>query len=123
MNGKSYQYKNEIKEKLSVISNTIDDMYYTLEGELRSEIKKKQDKKETLHKEADEMFEKLDYTICNRILKSKLPLRVKLFNNIECMGYGVTPDNQIEIEFAFNDRFGERYHIELGLQEMKEYIK
>ena len=119
----SYYYKNEIKEKLKAITYDIDGMYNMLEEKLRNEITQRQEEKEGLHKEADEMFEKLNYTICDKILKKKLPLRVRLFNNIKCMGYAVTPRNQIEIEFAFNDRFGTRFCIELGLLEVEYYVK
>jgi hypothetical protein len=119
----SYYYKNEIKEKLKAITYEIDGMYNTLEDKLRNEIVQKQEEKQALHKEADEMFERLNYTICDKILKKKLPLRVRLFNNIKCMGFAVTPRNQIELEFTFNDRFGTRFRIELGLEEIHEYIR
>lgn len=123
MNKNSSQYKNELKEKLIDIANNIDDVYYTLEKELHAEITKKQEKKEIMTKGANDIFDKLSYTICDKILKKKLPLRVRLFNNIKCTGYAVTPRNQIEIEFAFNDRFGTRFRIELGLQEIYEFVK
>lgn len=123
MDKNSNQYKNELKEKLIDIANNIDDVYYTLEKELHTEITKKQEKKEIMTKGANDLFDKLNYTICDKILKKKLPLRVRLFNNIKCMGYAVTQRNQIEIEFAFNDRFGTRFCIELGLQEIYKYVK
>jgi hypothetical protein len=122
MNKDSYYYKNEIKEKLQSFTYDIDEMYYNLENKLRSEIIQNQENKEVQHKEADEMFKKLNYTICNKILKYKLPWKVRLFNNYKCMGYGVTPSNSINISFVLNNNYSIRYEITIGLAEVEKYL-
>lgn len=123
MNKDSYYYKNEIKEKLQAITYDIDEMYYTLESKLRSEIIQKQENKEILHKEANEMFKRLSYDICNNIIKHKLPWRVRMFNNYKCMRFGVTLSNNIEIEFILNDNHSTRYEITFGLSEIEKHLK
>jgi hypothetical protein len=122
MNKNSYYYKNKIKENLQAFTCDIDSMYYALENELRSEIIKNQEEKENNHKEADEMFKRLSHTICNKILKKKLPLMVRLFNKYKCMGFGVTLSNNIQISFVLNNNYSIRYEITSGLSEIEKYL-
>jgi Skp family chaperone for outer membrane proteins len=122
MNKNSHMHKNEIKDKLISIKDDIDDMYYTLEKELREEIIQGKNKKEIETKEANEVFKKLNREICSKILKNKLPMRVKLFNKIECMGFGVTQYNNIEISFCLNENYSTRYQIELRLSEINKNL-
>lgn len=123
MNKESYSHKEDIKKRMLSIKDDIDDMYYTLEKELREEILESKNKKEIETKEANEVFKKLDYEICNKILKKKLPIRVRVFNNFKCMGFGVTQYNNIEINFCLNDKYSIRYKIQLGLPEINEYLE
>jgi hypothetical protein len=49
-------------------------------------------------------------------------MRVRLFNKIECMGYGVTQNNNIETWFCLNENYSTRYQIELRLSEINKYL-
>jgi hypothetical protein len=49
MNKESYNHKEDIKNRILSIKDDIDDMYYTLEKELRKEIIQGKNKKETTY--------------------------------------------------------------------------
>lgn len=123
MNKESYSHKEDIKKRILSIANDIDNMYYTLENELREEIIEGKDRKVIETKEANEAFDKLDREICYKILKKTLPVRVNLFNKIECMGYGVTQYNNIEIWFCLNEDYRTKYQIELSVSEINKYLE
>jgi hypothetical protein len=122
MNNESYSHKEDIKKRMLSIADDIDTIYYTLEKELREEIIESKNKQEIETKEANKVFNKLNREICLKILKKKLPIRVRLFNKIECMGFGVTEYNNIETWFCLNENYSTRYQIELRLSEINKYL-
>lgn len=119
----SYYYKNEIKEKLKAITYDIDGMYNMLEDKLRNEIVQRQEEREVSVKEANEIFKKMNDDICIKIIKDKLPWRVKLFNIVKYSGRGVTLSNKIEIGFTLNDNHSNRYSITVDLYDIERYLK
>jgi hypothetical protein len=122
MTNDSYCYKNEIREKLQSIAYDIDDMYYALEDKLRAEIIENKEKREVSIKEANEIFKNMNDDICIKIIKDKLPWRVKLFNIVKYSGRGVTLGNRIEIGFTLNDNHSNRYSITVDLSDIKRYL-
>jgi hypothetical protein len=118
----SYYYKNEIKEKLKAITYDIDGMYNMLEDKLRDEIIQRQEEREASLKEANEIFKKMNDDICIKIIKDRLPWRVKLFNIVKYSGRGVTLSNRIEIGFTLNDNHSNRYSITVDLSDIKKYL-
>jgi hypothetical protein len=119
----SYYYKNEIKEKLKAITYDIDGMYNMLEDKLRDEIIQRQEEREASLKEANEIFKKMNDDICIKIIKDRLPWRVKLLNIIKYSGRGVTLSNRIEMGFTLNDNHSNRYSITVDLSDIEKYLE
>lgn len=118
----SYYYKNAIKEKLKAITYDIDGMYNILEDKLRTEIIGNKERRDISLKEANEIFKKMSDDICLKIIKDRLPWRVKLFNIVKYSGHGVTLSNKIEIGFTLNDNHSNRYSITVDLSDIETYL-
>jgi tRNA G26 N,N-dimethylase Trm1 len=113
---------NKVKDSLESIINEIDDMYYSLNNELSEEINTNKSKQEKIEKETNDIFYKLDHDICMKLIKKKLPLRVKLFNKIEWAGHGVSGNGFIRICFKFNNSHDAFEYI-FKVEEINEYLK
>lgn len=99
----SLDYKNQLQELLSVTSLAVNDLYDSLKIELENEILGVKVKGERADQETNDFFNLLNYDICTKIIKKKLPLRIRLFTKVTCHGYGVRDSGRIMIAFSFND--------------------
>lgn len=118
---RSEEHKNKLKETLKDIIDTLDNTYYKMETELRKEILQHKENIDKINKETNELYSKLSYKTCEKIIKSQLPLRIKLFNKVECTGFGIKGNGLIEIYSTFNNSFPFRkiYYI----SEIKRILK
>jgi hypothetical protein len=119
---KSREGLNKVQKSLSNIKDEIDDIYYSLRSELTEEIIADKIKQEKINKETNDIYDKLTKEICVKLVKKKLPLSVKLFNNIKWAGQGVKGNGLILICFNFNNSFNSFEYV-YTIEEIKEYLK
>lgn len=74
-----------------------------MKRELKHEILNKEKKDIEVSEKIKEIYQQLDYEKCNKLIKSKLPIRIKLFNKVKCIGYSIHRQGSIEVRFVFND--------------------
>ena len=121
INISSYKTLNQIKTQLKDITYSLDDIYSSLYSELRKEILKQKEKTQVENEETKKMYNFLDVDLCTKIVKKELPLRVKLFNKIQCNGFGINSPGYIKIYSTINNDFPfiNIYHTKL----IKEILK
>lgn len=99
----STDYKNQLKEMLSDTSQAVDDLYYLLKNELENEILGIKQTREDIDKGTKEVYGLLDFEVCQKIIRKKLPLRNKYFSKITIYGMGIHGVGKIMIAFSFSD--------------------
>ncbi len=77
--------------------------------------------KEIVKEKLREVVSKLSLEICDKILRKKLPLRVRLLNKVECMGYGSTGVGQVMIYFNLNNDINSYQYI-ISSQEINKLL-
>ena len=122
MGKSSQEYKEDIKKKLNDISYNIENMYDSIEEELRKEFLIKKEKNEIIDKKTNDTFKKLDYDICEKIIKDNLPLNVKLFNKIKANGYGIKGRGSIIIQFSLGDDYSHILSMTFGTKYIEKYL-
>jgi len=119
ININSKQIKNTIRKNLETSIISLDDMYNQIKNELEKEILGEKQQSEQASKETHDVYDKLSYefnnssNICKRLIKSKLPWRIKLFNKINIHGFGIERTNYISIFASFDNinLFTMEFHI------------
>ena len=119
---KSRERLNKVKGSLETIINEIDDMYYSLNSELSNEIIANKIKREKIEKETKDIYDKLTDETCMKLIKKKLPMRVRLFNNIKWGGQGIKGNGLILICFHFNES-SNTFEYVFRIEEIKDYLK
>lgn len=116
---KKYKYSSQIK----------DDLIYLM-GEY-CEMKIKEDsKREILHKEkrveidrlTKEVYRHLNHDVMLKLAKSRLPLRVKLFNKIEVTGFGQKENSSIYADCIFNEKYNQSFSIIFTASEINKKL-
>ena len=125
ININSKQIKNTIRKNLETSIISLDDMYNQIKNELEKEILGEKQRSEQASKETHEVYDKLSFEFnrnsdtCKRLIKSKLPWRVKLFNKINIHGFGIERTNYISI-FASFDNIN-LFTMEFHISDIREY--
>lgn len=117
----SREYKEIVKEKLREIGHEIDGMYDKMWVEINNEINLRKEQREKVARKSEEVVSKLSLEICDKILRKKLPLRVRLLNKVECMGYGSTGVGQVMIYFNLNNDINSYQYI-ISSQEINKLL-
>lgn len=86
---KSKIYFNKINKQFIDIMNNFSNMYFNLKAELEDEILGEKKKFEETNEETKRIYDKLNTELCTKIIRKKLPWKVKLFNKINCFSYGI----------------------------------
>lgn len=119
---KSEEYKDQLKDTLEQLIETLDDTYYTMRNELEDEILQRKEHNEKIDRETNMIFNKLTTDICEKLIKTKLPFRVRLFNKISWCGHGVESMGRIRIHFCFNND-NNCFRYSFSTKEIKELLK
>jgi hypothetical protein len=118
----SYQSKNKLKGILESTAQNIDEIYFLLKEELESETLQRKEKIEKTDEETSRVFNMLNAENCVKLIKHKLPFRVKLINKIIWAGHGTYGSGKIKISFNFNNSH-EIFDYEFYISEIKEILK
>jgi len=119
---RSEELKNDFKNNLKLISNDFDKMYYAIRNELEQEILNRKERIEKIEAETHEIYGKLTINICINLIKSRLPLRVKLFNKVKYGGKGIHSNNHILLGFYLNNSYN-CFEYTFTVDEIKEFLK
>lgn len=119
----SLDYKNQLKQMLSDTSQAVDDLYHSIRNELENEILGAKQTREDIDKETNELYDSLDDEKCVKIIKNKMPWRIKLFNKIECHGRGIKGNGRIMIYFTLNNDIHNGFECVLSTEEIKKLLK
>lgn len=118
---KSEEYKNKLKETLKDMIRTLDNTYYSMGTELRKEILQYKENSVKIDKETNELYNILTKEKCEKLIKNKLSLRVKLFNKVDSHGKSIESTGWIRINFCLND--GDNYFsYDFNVSEIKELL-
>lgn len=103
---------NELRSKvIEEIDGFIDEFANTV----INETLQREERRVKFEKKAEEVFDRLDRNICAKIIKMKLPFFLKLFYKVNCHGFSMNCDSQIEICFELNNnsdcRLYKRYSV------------
>jgi hypothetical protein len=118
----SEEYKNELQEKLEELIETLDYTYYSMKRELSKEIQSVADVKKQSNILADKIYDSLDFDLCTKLVKSKLPLRIKLLNKITCNGKSLH-DEYITINYYFNEDVSFKWSYDFYIDEIIDMLK
>lgn len=110
----------KIKEE---IIRLVDELEYSLV----KEIHKNKEEKESLLKESLEftnlIYDKITYENAEKVIKSKLPLTIKLFNKIHCIGYRISSPGWIKLDFQFNRNMKDIVSLNVTSKEISDILK
>lgn len=117
---KKYKYSSQIK----------DDLIYLMDEYCEMKIKE-DSKREILHKEkrveidklTKEVYKYLNYDVMLKLAKTKLPLRVKLFNKIEVTGFGQKENSSIYVDCIFNEKYNQSFSIIFSASDINKKLK
>jgi len=90
--------------------NSLNNMYNQMKDELEKEILGEKQQSEQASKETHDVYDKLSFdfnnndNICKRLIKSRLPWRVKILNKIRIYGFTIERTNYISIFASFNNK-------------------
>lgn len=119
----SEDYRNKIQHSLEEISENLAHDYYCMETELRKEILNKKGNIEKINKETNDIYNILSDEICIKLIKKRLPLRVKIFNKINWCGKEITGNGLITIWFCFNGKFGYPFSYKFYIEDIEQLLK
>lgn len=122
----SYNNKEKLKEDLVKLSNDIDVIYSDLYKEIKEELYGKMRKQYNIEQDIQDLyFNHLEDEDALILVKSKLPLMVKLFNKVKYLGMGISnTGREINIHFVFNDNtYGKSFYCSFTSGEIKKVIK
>ena len=119
---KSEELKKDLKNKLNLISNDFDELYYSIRRELEQEILNRKEKIEKIKLETNEVYDELTIEKCIDLIKSRLPLRVKLFNKVKYGGKGIPSNDHILIGFYLNNSYN-CFEYTFTISEIKRILK
>jgi len=91
--------------------------------ELENETLGEKSKREEIKQETDDLYNLLNFEVCTKIIKNKLPWRVKLFNRIECHGFGLKSLEKIMIYFTLNNDYHNGFKCMLTTEEIRRFMK
>lgn len=112
----------KIKDEFNGLTEEISTLYNILYQEIRQDIIHVEEKREKVSKETDEIYEMLDDEKCAKLIKSILPLRIKLINKVKCHGKGEVGNGRIEIYYDLNSS-DYRYTYEFTIEQIKYILK
>ena len=115
----SLDYKNELKENLEKIIDDADNMYWIMKEEIEKEVFMIKEIKEEISKETDEVYESLTYELTEKLIRERLPLKVRLFNKITCVGTRISSTSSIMTYFIFNDNSNHTFQYEFSINQIK----
>lgn len=122
MKNKSFYTKQKFKTELINFADKIDEMYYQLEDELYKDKENNDIENKREAQESNRLFDKITQLTDDekqKIIKSYMPLRLRLFNKIYGIGYCVKEHGGME----FRTRLGEGYfYIDLTNDEIKRWL-
>jgi hypothetical protein len=116
----SEKHINQLKNSIREISDNIDGLYNTLYQEIRKDVLKAEDKKEKILKETNDIYDQLTEDECIKLIKSRLPLRIKLLNKITYCGKAIYEDKYISIRFSFGDYYD--FYYDFYIQDIKRIL-
>lgn len=119
----SEDYRDQLKDTLNSTVNMIDVIYYSIKDELEKEILGKKDIIKIKNDEIMEIYNILNNKICETLIKSKLPLRIRFFNKVGWKGHGIYNSDKIIIYFTFNDNMYDNFQYIFELWEIKGLLK
>ena len=99
----SKDYSDQLKCLLSEALTAVDNVYDSSRSELTNEILGEQKRVKRIDSETGELFNLLNYKLCETLIRKKLPLRVRLFTKVACHGYGIRGHGSIMIAFSFGN--------------------
>jgi len=119
----SQDYKEALAKLLSDANNVLDNIYDSMREELENETLGEKSKREEIKQETNDLYNLLNFEVCTRIIKNKLPWRVKLFNRIECHGFGLKSSEKIMIYFTLNRDYHNGFECLLTTEEIRRFMK
>lgn len=119
----SKECKDATIQLLKQITESIDDIYYATRDELEEDILHRKEKIEKADKETNDIYNVLTEKTCIKLIKKKLPLRIRLFNKISWQGQGIKGSGLILICFAFNEKFDQCFEYVFRTEEVKKILK
>jgi len=100
-------------------------MYNQIKNELEKEILEEKQQSEQASKETHDVYDKLSFdfnnngNICKRLIKNRLPWRIKLLNKIKIYGFTIERTNYISIFASFNNM--DLFMMEFHISNIREY--
>jgi len=122
MSNTSLDYKNQLQELLSSASGGVDDLYYSLKTELQNEILGEKVKREKIDKETKELYDLLNKNVCEKIIRKKLPWKIRWFNKVNYRGMGIKSSGLIMISFCFNENYSNSFECTFSIEEIKNLM-
>jgi glycerophosphoryl diester phosphodiesterase len=122
----SEKHKNRLKGILESTAQNIDEIYYLLKEELEEEILQRKEKIEKRDEETSRIYDLLlsgNEANAIKLIKSKLPLRIKLFNKVKWRGHGVYKSGEYIVWFNFNNDISDDFAKTFTIREVKEILK
>ena len=117
----SKELKNIIRNNLEIALNSLDGMYISIKDEIKKEILEEKEYTNQANIETLEVYNKLNFDICKKLVKKELPLRIKLLNKINVYGYRLEKTNYISIFFSFNNK--DCFTLELHISDIEKFIE
>jgi len=115
----SQDYKEKLLETLQLAITDVNSTYYYMREELENEILARKETAEQINEEVISTYFKLNEKVCIKLIKIRLPLRIKLINKIKYRGHGVYKNNKIIIYFSFNSNMYSSFQFVFELCEIK----
>ena len=122
MSNTSLGYKNQLQKLLSNASDGVDNIYYSLKSELQDEILGEKVKREQVDKETKELYDLLNKYICEKIIRKKLPWKIRLLNKVNYRGMGIKSSGLIMISFCFNENYSNSFERTFSIEEIKKLM-
>lgn len=119
MDGK-YKYSSQIKDELIYLMDEYCEMKIEEDSKREASIKEKRIEIEKLTKE---VYSYLNYEVMLNLVKSRLPLRVKLFNKIKVIGFGQQENSRIYAHCIFNEKYNLDFIISFSASEINKKLK
>jgi len=118
----SQEYKDQLEAILSNASDTLDDIYYSMREELEKEIIGEKAKREKIDQETKDIYDLLDTVICEKIIRKRLPWRIRWFNKITYRGMGIKSSGFVMIAFCFNENYSNSFERVFTIGEIKQLM-
>ena len=120
-NSNSYAKIQELKNSLMDFENKLESIYFDIQKDVELEHIKKSKKDEEISKRSKILWKILNDEMKNKLFKSSLPIKIKLFNKININGSAMRNDGILIIYFSFGN--SRDFKIEYTLSEIEAFIK